>query len=393
MKKKKKIALVGLNKVNNMGDQIIAETTQYLIEKKFNDEIETYLVDMSPYDSYCKLHLPIRFKVFNLIRSFESFFSHDEKVLYYLQYFSWRIKLLNYYKHHLEFVDAVIFTGGGLIKYNNQELNYLIDLITNICLTKNIPVMFNAVGVEEYSENDQRCQKLKNAINRPCVRVITTRDDLKMLKERYIYNKSIVTGLVGDPAFYIPERYSVRRKEKGLIGLGVIRSDIFIKYGINFDEKQVLYLYQSIISEFERRSIDWKIFSNGFTSDHQFAVELLNSLGFDKSKVVTRPKSTAEYINTVSEFDAIIGARLHACITAYSLDIPVVGLIWNPKLRLFGKMIEKENCFLDSEQFEPQTIVNLLQEELESQYDEEGRNLSKIETEKYLIDFIKTVVK
>ncbi|MDH5161285.1 polysaccharide pyruvyl transferase family protein [Heyndrickxia oleronia] len=387
----KRIALVGLNNFNNMGDQIIAETMQYLVQKNRVDKVETYFVDINPYDSYCKVQLPIRFKIFNLIRKLEYFAEkviHSNKGLYYIQYISWKIKLYRYYKKQLENADAVIFSGGAFIKYRTQELNYLVDMITKISMDKGIPVMMSAMGVEGYSPTDLRCQKLKTALNRPCVKIITTRDNLSLLNEKYIVNKSIITALVGDPAFYIPEYYQKKKKQSDIIGVGIIRSDIFLKYGINYTEDNVMNLYKEIIKELEKRKINWKLFSNGFTSDYQFGVQLLESLKVDKGKYMPRPKSTHEFIEMISNFDAIIGARLHACITAYSLDIPSIGLVWNEKLELFGELIGKKENFINVNQFDAKHIVETLQKNRNDYYDIKQRNVLKGLTEEYIERFI-----
>lgn len=388
---KKTIALVGLNNFNNMGDQIIAETMEFLVQKNREDKIETYFVDINPYDSYCKVHLPFRFKCFNLIRKLEHFAKytmHSEKALYWIQYFSWKIKLYKYYKQQLKKADAVIFSGGAFIKYHTQELNYLVDMIIGIAMNKGIPVMMSGMGIEGYSPTDLRCQKLKNAINRPCVKVITTRDNLSLLNEKYIVNKSIITALVGDPAFYIPECYQIEKKKSNVIGIGVIRSDNFLKYGINFTEDQVMTLYQELIKELEKRNMPWKLFSNGFTSDYQFGLQLLESLGIDNSKFMPRPKNTKEFINMVSEFGFIIGARLHAIITAYSLDIPAIGLVWNEKIELFGELIDKKQNFMNVNEINAQYIVDTLEKKRNDCYDVEQRSQLKKLTDKYIDTFI-----
>ncbi|HWL24549.1 MAG TPA: polysaccharide pyruvyl transferase family protein [Ureibacillus sp.] len=390
---KKRIALVGLNNFNNMGDQIIAETMQYLVKKNAEANVDVFFVDISPYDSYCKMYLPFRFKCFNAIRKLENIANalHSNKILYFIQYFSWKIKLYRYFKQQLKNADAIIFSGGGFIKYRTQELNYLVDLVTKIANDKGIPVMMSGMGIEGYSATDIRCQKLKRAINRSCMKIITTRDNLNLLNERYITNKSIKTALVGDPALYIPETYKIKKKSSKIIGLGIIRSDIFIKYGIKFSQKELTELYKNIIRELNERNINWKLFSNGLKSDSEFGLKILKDLGIDTDKYVPIPKSSKELVKIVSEFDAIIGARLHACITAYSLDIPCIGLVWNEKLEYFGKLIAKEKNFINVNQLDAKYIVDSLEKIINETYDLEQRYELKKLTKLYIDDFVSMV--
>ena len=397
----KKVALVGLNNFNNMGDQVIAETTQYLVQRDREDQIESYFVDISPYDSYCAVYLPLRFRIFNLFKKLEALFFGQNaplqnaplrRSIYYLQKTAWKIKLYKYYKQQLEKADAVVFSGGGFIKFRTQELNYLVDMIIQISMNKGIPVMMSAMGVEGYSQTDPRCQQLKTAINRPCVKVITTRDHLLLLNKEYIVNPSIITDLVGDPAFYSPECYQIEKKQSNVVGIGVIRSDIFLKYGIAYSENEVLKLYQEILMDLEKRKINWLLFSNGLTSDYQFGIKLLDSLGMDKRKYMPRPEETKDFVKMISEFDAIIGARLHACITAYSLDIPVIGLVWNEKLKLFGELIGKQDNYIEVEQLNAHHIVDSLERVRNDRYDIKQRNELKILTTLYIDKFLNNFI-
>ena len=100
--------------------------------------------------------------------------------------------------------DALIFCGGGLIKYNHQFIALPVKKIIDKCELLNIPVMFSAVGVEGY-DSSAECQSLKWYINRACVKCITTRDDIKTLTEKYIINNKISCAMVADPAIHISE--------------------------------------------------------------------------------------------------------------------------------------------------------------------------------------------
>lgn len=394
-KKVKRVALVGLNNFNNIGDQIISETTEYLIRECGVEGIEPYYVDMNPYDSYCREYLKVPFYSSNLIGKMQKPLSklpNGEALGYWAEYTSARVKLFHYYKTCLKDADAIIFTGGAFIKYQTQGLNYLVDLLTEIADDMGIPVMMSAMGVEGYSEEDIRCQKLKAAINRPCVKKITVRDDYELLRDKYMSNTDITIRAVGDPAFWIPECYRITKNPQDIVGLGVIRSDNFRRYGINFSESDVMRLYQEIIQSLEQNGIPWKLFSNGLTSDYKFGVELLESLGYSpEDKFVPRPVSTAEFMDTLKMFKGVIAARLHACISAYALDIPTVGLVWNEKLTQFGRLFIKEEFFSPVIHLTGEVVVAKLKEALDFQYDQDKRQQWREATKAELEAFLQSI--
>lgn len=202
----KKVAVIGLYAIKNAGDNILCEATQYLIKQK-NPEVQIVEVDVNPrIKSYKGLEL-IPFWISKvLIRVSGSIFKYENssRFRYYYEYFMWWLKINHKFKTQLKDVDAIVFAGGGFLKFRTQGLNYYVEQIMKIARKNNIPVMMNGVGIEGYSETDIRCQRLKKAINQDCFKVITTRDDIDTLKNNYIVNPNIKIAHVGDPALWVP---------------------------------------------------------------------------------------------------------------------------------------------------------------------------------------------
>ena len=144
-----------------------------------------------------------------------------------------------------------------------------------------IPVFFNCVGVEGYEDEDERCQQLKENLNRSCVKGISVRDDIETLKKSYIQRKDIRISKVMDPAILSAKVYDIARKtESKVIGLGIIREHIFEDYGIEgIDKVFQLKLWCSLINEIEKHGYEWQLFTNGLASDHKFALEVLEACG------------------------------------------------------------------------------------------------------------------
>ncbi len=389
----KKIAVVGLYSIKNVGDHIICDTTKYLIEKTDLD-VEIVEVDALPRrkSSYKGFNF-FTFAVSILLRRLGQIFLNQKKCSWFryeFEYFSWWLRLHNYYKKVLCDIDAIIFSGGGFIKFRTQGLNYYVEQIVRIASKRQIPVMMSAVGIEGYSEDDIRCQKLKAAINLNCVKIITTRDDIRSLENQYVVNSKIYTAHVGDPAFWIPETYGVRKNDKtDIIGINVIRGNVYRDYGNKLSYQELKEFYKELVFECDKRNLKWVLFSNGMEGDQQFGREILQEMNFPLgSNLSSVPKNAAELIEIISNFQCILGARLHACISAYAIDIPVVGLIWNPKTEMFAEMVGKPSNFFSENELDVSKIIDALECSRESVYDKDLRDDWKRLTQLNIINFI-----
>lgn len=296
-----------------------------------------------------------------------------------------------------ENTKAIIFVGGGIIKFRGQDFSDQIDVITKYADDHEIPVMFSAVGIEGYDGTNASCRKLQAALNRPCVKVITTRDDFRLLNNTYCKgDMNVRTALVADPACSLSRYISSKQfKEERIIGLGVAREGLFLDYGIEFNKESMLIFWESVIQEIEKRGYKWKIFCNGASSDQLFGEELLQHMGVhDALKHVLleeRPTSTQALAGMIARFSGVIVCRLHASIIAYSYGIPAVGLVWNEKQVMFGKAIGCEERFFRVDRFEPGAIVDTLLSAMEKGYDVKAKEKYCRTTETEIRGFLKGV--
>lgn len=389
----KKVAVIGLYAIKNAGDNILCEATQYLIKQK-NPEVQIVEVDVNPrIKSYQGLEL-IPFWISKvLIRISGSIFKYENssKFRYYYEYFMWWLKINHKFKTQLKDVDAIVFAGGGFLKFRTQGLNYYVEQIMKIAKKNNIPVMMNGVGIEGYSETDIRCQRLKKAINQDCFKVITTRDDIDTLKNNYITNPNTKIAHVGDPALWVPECYTMKRNENpsNVVGINVIRGRVYQAYGNTLSEFELLNFYKKLVQGVEDRGWDWVLFSNGMAADQKFGAMLLNALGCrDKKKILPTANNSVEFLEQIRSFKLVFGARLHACITSYALDVPVVGLIWSEKLRIFADVIGKKNSYFEEDELNIDNILDAMEREMNSEYDKSIRDDLRMRTKNYLEMFM-----
>ena len=392
----KKIAVVGLYAIKNAGDNILCEVTQYLLQQE-DPSIKIVEVDVNPraksYRGLEKIPFFIS-KVLIKISGYVFQYENSSKFRYIYEYFMWWLKINRKFKKQFKGVDAIVFAGGGFLKFRTQGLNYYVEQIVKIAEKNNIPIMMNGVGIEGYSETDIRCQRLKRAINKDCMKVITTRDDIDTLQNLYIENPNIKTARVGDPELWVPECYSVNRDKNPspVIGINVIRGRVYQAYGNTLSEFQLMNFYKKLIAGVEDRGWEWVLFSNGMASDQKFGRQLLKGLGYtDFRKLLNPPANSLDFLNLIRSFRCVFGARLHACITSYALDVPVVGLIWSEKLRIFAEVIGKKNAFFEEEDLHIENILDAIATEMESGYDTEIRENLRGWTKQYLQTFLQII--
>ncbi|MCL2013537.1 MAG: polysaccharide pyruvyl transferase family protein [Oscillospiraceae bacterium] len=237
--------------------------------------------------------------------------------------------------------DVILFGGAPLFNYDHQSFYANTAKTIKFAQEQNKPVVFSAIGIEGYSDKNKKCQILKEALNLPCVKQITTRDDVDSLKK---YNSTVPTGLVSDPAVFSSTVFkriaSTHKSGTKRIGLFAARKGLCLDNRISFDAKSQMNLWEETVAVLEEKGYDYRFITTGHFSDESFMVHMSDSGKFKNEKFVFNMNTPEDLIKEIARCDAIIAFRLHANIIAYSYDIPAVGLIWNPKIPFFYERIE-----------------------------------------------------
>ena len=82
---------------------------------------------------------------------------------------------------------------------------------------------------------------------------------------------------------------------------------------------------------------------------------------------------------------------MHACITAYSLDIPVVGLIWNDKLTRFAELTNQRHMFFNETEINVENIYARLVSTDKFQFDQKLKADLKKRTQIEIDAFLETL--
>ena len=383
--------VLSIETLNNMGENLLQESTSFLLKKAGISEI--IFLPLAP--SCNKLKYGLWWK--NIISSVISFFAWFvfPKKRDPLLSFAYKFKYKKFYEEELKKVDAIVYAIGAL-KYSTQDFSFNFYLINKIASDYGIPVMMSAMSIEKPDANDWRYRQLVEAVNMPCVKVITTRDGkngLERLNSYYVKNKNIFTDFVGDSALFIPEIYRTKIQERDCIGIGVIRKNICRDYGNDFSSVQLLDFYVSLLRNLEKRRVNWVLFCNGMIEDFRFGKLILKKAGFDKSKLLPIPRSPQEFLDMITRFKVVFGARLHACISSFALDVPVVGFFWDDKLRFFAETMKIQSLFCEATELDSDAVSEKLINAVDYKYDVMNRNSYKEKTENSFQYFADSIIK
>lgn len=387
-----KIGVVGLYSNENIGDYLLVESAKFLL-KKHSPDVSLRDIDVDPRDVeiFSGKRL-INIRVFDILSRYKNLVFSVVRIpalQYYYEYFFWWVKVNWFYKSIIKDVDGLVIAGGGFLKFRTQGLNYLVEQIVKIAEKRNIPVMFSSVGIEGFDPKDIRCRKLQKTINSDIVKVITTRDDIDTLRDKYITNEKTVTDLVGDPVFWLQDCFSIKRQVGSKkIGINLVNPNNYMAYGGEADYFKIDNFYKNLIQELSIRNADFYLFTNGMEVDQKFGRRLVSAMNLPKEKLLRRPQDSPEFLEVMSGFGIILSARMHAGIVAYALDIPKVGLIWSEKIDFFAKITGERETYFNEDELDYKKIAGLLCTNFDKKVDIRKREALKKKTLNHIGKFV-----
>ncbi|MFZ2587554.1 MAG: polysaccharide pyruvyl transferase family protein [Alphaproteobacteria bacterium] len=249
---------------------------------------------------------------------------------------------------------AFVVGGGHLITATSDYFPIRLLAIMDYATARNIPVFIHAVGVSHPSTwGAGDASMLRQALmNRPCLRRVAVRD----APSQTLWNDTFGTplsmlakdpGLVGDVVVAgAPANTMLRR-----IGLGVMQPKVVADIMKNTSPLDAAF-YHGVARGLVEQGLSPYLFTNGDGADEAFLSHVMQTLPADmKGKVqqAPMPRTPVELLTIIRSCTAIVAQRLHANIAAWSLNIPHVGLGWDPKLLSFFKLTEREACFVPAE--------------------------------------------
>ena len=345
----KRICFVGLYEDRNFGDPIIADCTEWLYKNELgSQDVSIKRICLDYVEKHPSFIERLKNKVGQKLHNDYVDQNNEEQLI---------DKYYKYFRKQFRDIDVVILVGGGLIKYTYQSFSASISGLLKAAQSYNKKVIFNSVGIEGFDADNRRCLRLKEMLHLSCVKAISTRDDITKLCNSYFDGlPTIPCHYVCDPAVWVSEVYGIVRKEHNrTIGIGIGRGGLFEDNGIAYSSEDFKQLYLHLIERLLNSGYNVELFTNGIGADNDFAHTIQQALKEELNVMLklSIPTTPRDLVNLISEYKAIIAARLHATIIAYSLQIPAIGLVWNNKLTFFGKNINAEDYFIQKDNFSP----------------------------------------
>ncbi len=376
-----KVVITGLIDYINYGDQFIARCVEYLVQQVKSD---VELVELSFIYHTDSLPHKIMYKAFKYCQN-----KHDYPKAYKL------LRTMNKtaYENAIKDADAIIFAGGSF-KYGTQLIWAYYSIIVELANKYGIPVMFDAMNVQNYKDDDWRCVCLKQHLNYPSVKMFTSRDGMagvNRINQSYKTNSELLVFPAGDPAYWIKECYGINKdNESKKIGINLIQTKNFVNYGGSLSNDDVMIIYERLITELVNNNYEYELFTNGLQGDYKMGLELKERLNEKGIRLldIRVPQNDRDLVEIISQYKIIVGARLHACICAYSLDIPVVGIVWDEKLLHFSEMAKIENSFFDEKSLSGYTLYESVIKNMEREYDQVTKEKWKNATKETIKEFL-----
>lgn len=276
---------------------------------------------------------------------------------------------------HMKNAEMLISGGGTLIqdRTSTKSLWYYLSIIS-LALRKKLKVMLysNGIGPLEKERNIKRTRKTLERAD-----LITLRDErsYKTLRELGIENKNV--AVTADPALDLQIADRVR-------GAEILRNE-----GIDADKKILgvsVRRWQNLDDEFETeiaRACDYAYEKYGYytvflpmqSSRDMTISQNVRRRMKHKSSIIKRRYNVEDMISIMSCFKLCVGMRLHTLIYAAINSVPLIGLVYDPKISSFMEYTH-QNHFINVEELSAEELMKQLDECIHD-YDDIKKDLEK----------------
>lgn len=269
--------------------------------------------------------------------------------------------------------DLALIGGGNLLQDDGLNFPLKVGAALDLAARAGVPTVVHSVGaVPGWSDDAKVCLA---QLRDPSVR-LSTRDETsrRVLEAETGRSDILVTrdpGLLAE-ALIDGDTKSTRTRSRPTVGIGVIHPAVVAHHGGAIANATASFA-KMVHASVEK---DWDVilFTNGAKEDEVQLERVRAELAGVKAgrlSVAARPVTPSDLADTINGFDGLIAHRLHACIVAYALDVPSVGLTWDEKVHSFFASVGRAGFVVEADQ--PEVAVDLLEQAIDKGYDQNLR--------------------
>jgi polysaccharide pyruvyl transferase WcaK-like protein len=247
--------------------------------------------------------------------------------------------------------DLTLITNGIIFDIHlfNIAFNFLITLIFLVPFANLVkkPVICYCVGVGPVTTKWGK--RFTKFIGNRCNLIMVREEDSYNLMKELGVNPSLMS-IYADAAFNNKPSSSGRVKEimdkEGIRGSGLIGLNVTAYGGTWLENGEIdkSKFQESIANTVDRLIENLKVRVVLITTqvvDIPFAEEIMAKIKKKEyvSLVTNKNYTNHEIMGLMGEFDLFIGMRVHSLILASAMEVPVIGLVYAPKVRSFCKLL------------------------------------------------------
>ncbi|ODM27498.1 polysaccharide pyruvyl transferase CsaB [Clostridium sp. Bc-iso-3] len=246
------------------------------------------------------------------------------------------LKILHIMKNSKLFIN-----GGGSLIQDNTSTRSLVYYLGMIWLAKKmgmkVMIYANGIGPLNKEKNRRLTKKIVNQVD-----IITLREELSYEELNSLQISKPQIKVTADPALTImPEKDE--RINQLLLNEGIDPKEQFI--GISVRKWNEHEKYESVVAQLadyivERYGVKPLFIAMHYPGDLTIIQNIVSKMK-NKSFVITNKPTVSEMLGIIGKTQMLIGMRLHALIFAASLGIPVVGMVYEPKVEGFMQYVNQ----------------------------------------------------
>lgn len=343
------IVLFNVKYSNNVGDGIVAETTEYVL-KHLDPNANVTCFDLGGRTEFGGSGIASPSFLKQIVHKFLGLL--PSKISDPLRVFLTQKALFGQvgekWADAIECADHIIIGGGQLIADTDLYFPIRLNMIMQLAQKFNTPIYIHAVGVSNSKNFSDIGRGMMEDIfkNNPLVKYVSVRDVLSQTHYHDAFD--VMANIVPDTGLFSADTYgvSVCHENTGqTVGIGVMSAEAVHSHTSAADKKVVLSVtdYIDLGLSLVKQGYRPVYFTNGAPEDHE-VLEQVQAQFPNPSEVcfAQRPITPKDLVHIIAGCSKVIAHRLHATIIATSLGLPIIGFQWDKKLKSFFAHLKKE---------------------------------------------------